>query len=1430
MPKVKNFILPFICYFLLSNLGYLLGGNDPCSSTILDPSTSTFDQYSNAGNTDSGITAPPYGGYSGSDIWFSFIMPTSGIANLIIKEGGMTNPAIAIYEGPCGNPKLLYNILDNNCNGDISPSAVLNNLMPGSEYFIRIWAENGSGDGSFLLFLSETTASTPKFLLHSDATQQGDCIQLTSSTNGQHGCAWFEIPIDFTQPFIHTMTANFGTNDATGADGICLIYQSNGPDYCGASGGGIGAEGMPNSAIFEFDTWQNGNFNDPFADHCAFNINGDMNHANSINGPISLPNIEDGADHIITFVWDGSTGYELYFDGVLVLSGSYDFINNLFGGSNTAWWGYTASTGGSNNNQSICPSIENYELGSQEYQEVTICEGESFNGYSETGFYVDFNGGSGNCLHQINTNLIVNTIPDPVFIDATICEGEQYYIGGNFLFEPGEYSIYLQSFLGCDSLVIVTLEVIKSTIELFASGTVLDCNTDSILLTSNLNTNVTDYEVTYNWSSNGDESTDSTWLVTQAGIYNLDITLEYKGKKCYYNDAKTIFIDTISPQIIGLNDVVLSCDTFNNINFLDASLSTPKGDLLFTWSISDSIIGNQKTQDIIEPGTYQLTIKNNKNGCIAIDTSNVSLSDDRPRIEIIPENLDCQKKNFEIQIKQDTQSVTYLWTLKGNFLSNERNPTISQGGEYLVIVTNDKGCQSKATVTITQDTIKPDVIISDKIIPCNVNQIVMDEYKSDSTWIQSWTQSLDFNSQGLPILKDEGLYMLNTLDTTNHCRTETVFYVTKLGNSPRVNIETDTLDCTILSFSPKVTFDQPNMTYEWTYQNNIVSNDLNYSVEYPGVYYLDSKSETGCVSKDTLIVVQDTIAPTISISKPDTIDCDAKTINLQSAITQANQIIWSGPQPLSQDQPSQLINTPGIYHIQAINSQNGCETLDSIEVISKVFIPIYSLGVDTINCNQPLINLPFTITSSYENIIWSGPNNFNSTLIAPQISYGGVYNLYIDVEGSCDIDTSIFIEEDLIKPTVDIMTTDITCDNRESSVIITLGANTQSWEWIAPNATISNKSEFNITEAGFQYLTTIGNNGCKKTDTIQILAFLDLPMSVVEKSGDITCDTTEIKITSIPDSSNINHTWILPDGSTINTPVIKSSLGGNYSLKIKNQYGCENYYAINVESHTDMPTFLLEHGNLDCKHNKTTITAYSEDLDISTIRWEGPNNFTSAVLNDTVSVSGNYTFRALNVYGCEFEDSLVVKELIEYSDVSLLSPDTLIIDSDNIQGSFEVDVVSDLDYSLHWLPAEGLTCYDCENPEITEGYALSYTLTIENEYGCQSQITTNIREKEKPVDIYIPNIISVDGNNINDGFTLYGNVDKIAYIKSLLIFDRWGNKVFEGRQLPINEPTMGWRGQFNGIKVEQGVYIYFASVKLLTGKEQQYQGDITVIR
>ena len=62
------------------------------------------------------------------------------------------------------------------------------------------------------------------------------------------------------------------------------------------------------------------------------------------------------------------------FDGTQIINLNYDIINNVFSGSSATYWGFTASTGGSNNEQKV-----RYNSGTffNEIIDQTICNNET---------------------------------------------------------------------------------------------------------------------------------------------------------------------------------------------------------------------------------------------------------------------------------------------------------------------------------------------------------------------------------------------------------------------------------------------------------------------------------------------------------------------------------------------------------------------------------------------------------------------------------------------------------------------------------------------------------------------------------------------------------------------------------------------------------------------------------------------------------------------------------------------------------------------------------------------------------------------------------------------------------------------------------------------------------------------------------------------
>ncbi|MCC5918400.1 MAG: gliding motility-associated C-terminal domain-containing protein [Cryomorphaceae bacterium] len=117
----------------------------------------------------------------------------------------------------------------------------------------------------------------------------------------------------------------------------------------------------------------------------------------------------------------------------------------------------------------------------------------------------------------------------------------------------------------------------------------------------------------------------------------------------------------------------------------------------------------------------------------------------------------------------------------------------------------------------------------------------------------------------------------------------------------------------------------------------------------------------------------------------------------------------------------------------------------------------------------------------------------------------------------------------------------------------------------------------------------------------------------------------------------------------------------------------------------------------------------------------------------------------------------------------------------------------------------------------------------------QAQISSGNPLPEYDIDEcipYIPNAFTPNGDNINDkfGVKIHDACEMVEF--TMVIFDRWGRKVFEAKN---HHPDFWWDGTFDGSELSQGVYAYqiVATYAPQSGRENQIfnrQGTVNLIR
>ena len=218
--------------------------------------------------------------------------------------------------------------------------------------------------GCFLMALFTPIASQAQFVTRGDAVKlSNQCYKITEDRLERYGSIWSETKLDLSKPVELEFIIYMGTKDREGADGIAFLMHNDprGLAATGATGGGLGY-GDPNairpSVAIEFDTWHN--MDDPAdiaSDHTAVVYNGNIRNPVVPALPIdpSSPDIENNQCHTYRISWNPETKeLQLYFDGKRRISHTDDIVKNVFRGTTEVYYGFTGSTGGNSNEQTIC--------------------------------------------------------------------------------------------------------------------------------------------------------------------------------------------------------------------------------------------------------------------------------------------------------------------------------------------------------------------------------------------------------------------------------------------------------------------------------------------------------------------------------------------------------------------------------------------------------------------------------------------------------------------------------------------------------------------------------------------------------------------------------------------------------------------------------------------------------------------------------------------------------------------------------------------------------------------------------------------------------------------------------------------------------------------------------------------------------------------
>jgi gliding motility-associated-like protein len=158
----------------------------------------------------------------------------------------------------------------------------------------------------------------------------------------------------------------------------------------------------------------------------------------------------------------------------------------------------------------------------------------------------------------------------------------------------------------------------------------------------------------------------------------------------------------------------------------------------------------------------------------------------------------------------------------------------------------------------------------------------------------------------------------------------------------------------------------------------------------------------------------------------------------------------------------------------------------------------------------------------------------------------------------------------------------------------------------------------------------------------------------------------------------------------------------------------------------------------------------------------------------------------------------------------------------------EVEHEGDSITYLKWTPSIGLSCDTCLKTLLNVNASTSYKLRASTKYECVDSVDVNVNVYFQKT-LALPNVFTPNGDGLNDHFYVIAGKD-VDRVKSLVIFNRWGRKVFEKNNMLPNDYYSGWDGTTNGKNAEMGTYVYTVILEFRDGSSKTYNGTISLIR
>ena len=121
-----------------------------------------------------------------------------------------------------------------------------------------------------------------------------------------------------------------------------------------------------------------------------------------------------------------------------------------------------------------------------------------------------------------------------------------------------------------------------------------------------------------------------------------------------------------------------------------------------------------------------------------------------------------------------------------------------------------------------------------------------------------------------------------------------------------------------------------------------------------------------------------------------------------------------------------------------------------------------------------------------------------------------------------------------------------------------------------------------------------------------------------------------------------------------------------------------------------------------------------------------------------------------------------------------------------------------------------------------------YTVDVTNAGGCMARDQLRVTVLCNDANVFIPNTFSPNNDGANDVF--YPRGRGLFSIKSMKIFNRWGEIVYERNDFMPNDANAGWNGTYKGKPLSPDVYVYIVEVMCDNNTVLPLKGNVALLK